>query len=79
MQASASALHAGADVDGDGEVSQDYCTMWSPSRSAHRRGHQMSFQKVAIVNGLTAQRILAVKEGMDSEKTFLGAFKKAKK
>jgi hypothetical protein len=39
----------------------------------------MSFQKVAIVNGLTAQRILAVKEGMDSEKTFLGAFKKAKK
>ncbi len=31
----------------------------------------MSFHKVAVVNGLTAQRILAVKDCMSAEKTFL--------
>jgi hypothetical protein len=31
----------------------------------------MSFHKVSVVTGLTAQRILSVKDSMTAEKTFL--------
>ncbi len=31
----------------------------------------MSFHKVAVANGLTAQRILSVKDSMSAQKTFL--------
>ncbi len=34
-------------------------------------GHRVSFQKFELVNGLTTQRILSVKDSVNAEKTFL--------